>query len=172
MNLIAPLSGKQFDGYLRRRLPHELDGIVGSIVDAYRQGLPPLRMEMLGDMSARAAGVLSAYGERMAAIAVRNRSEEVLSQGLVAIGIADTALDDPRNNLLVLAVVNHSASMLGTDLERLLDGVAADLPRSALVNFRAFAARAATDKSLSAMGLGTSGSGETFRYVAGPTTGP
>jgi hypothetical protein len=89
MNITARLTGKQFNGYLRLRLPHELDDVVNQVVAAYRSATPAERQAIVSDMQPRAAGVLSAYGERMAAIAVRSQSVEPLQRGLVAMGMAD-----------------------------------------------------------------------------------
>ncbi len=121
---------------------------------------------MIGELDQRAAGVLSVYGERMAAIAVRTRSPDPLRRGTVAMGMADGLLEDARANLIVLAAVNHSAIMIGTSLSRLIDEVADDLPEPAAAGFRAFANRSERDKSLQAMGLGTVGTEDRFRYTS------
>jgi hypothetical protein len=119
---------------------------------------------MADEMDSDIAEVLSAYGERMAAMAVRQRSAEPLRRGLVAMGLADALLKDSRVNLIVLAAVNHSATTIGTELSRMIEEVAPDLPESASAKFRAFTKRSERDKSLQSMGLGAQGAGESFRY--------
>jgi hypothetical protein len=166
VSVVRLLSGKQFNGYLRVKLPHELDRTVESVVDAYQQGSQAVRRQMLDEVTPRAAGVLSAYGERMAAAAVRTKSEEALRRGLVAMGMAEMALDDRRNNLIVLAAVNHSATILGREFGDILLSVASDLPDDVLASFREFNERKPEDKSLRSMGLGVEGSSDTFRYVS------
>ncbi|MFE6022748.1 hypothetical protein ACFQ6O_40590 [Streptomyces sp. NPDC056441] len=160
------LEGKRFNGYLRIKLPHELDEIVESVVAGYMQAAPSSRHEILGTVSTRAAGVLSAYGERMAAVGVRTGSEAPLGRALVAMGMADGNLEDSRDNLIVLAAVNHSAAVIESSLDQILAKVAQFIPDPALVNFQAFARREESDKSLWSMGLGVVGAGASFRYVS------
>jgi hypothetical protein len=167
MNIAARLTGKQFNGYLRIRLPHELDVVVDQVVAAYRSATPAVRQAIVSDLHPRAAGVLSAYGERMAAIAVRSQSVEPLQRGLVAMGVADRRLEHYRTNLYVLAAVNHSAVAIGSDLPNVIDSIAPDLPEAALARFRRFTERSERDKSLQAFGLGVVGAGGTFRYGNG-----
>lgn len=167
MSIASSLSDKQFSGYLRRQIPHELDGAVEKVVAAYRSGTHAAKQALLDDLNPRTAGVLSSYGERMAAVAVRARSDEPLRRGIVAVGMADGKLDDSRTNLVVLAAINHSAESVGTDLSRLINDLQSDLPPSALANLRAFVQRNERDKSLQAMGLATMGSGDSFRYTSG-----
>jgi hypothetical protein len=164
MNITARLTGKQFNGYLRLRLPHELDDVVNQVVAAYRSATLAERQAIVSDMQPRAASVLSAYGERMAAIAVRSQSVEPLQRGLVAMGMAEGRLEDNRTNLYVLAAVNHSAVTIGSDLTTVIDGIASELPEAALAGFRRFTERSERDKSLQAFGLGVVGTGGTFKY--------
>lgn len=161
------LNSRDFNGYLRRRIPHKLDDIVKEFVNTYRSASAVDRQQLTSGLTPRAAGVLSSFGERMAAVAVRARSDEYLRLGLVGMGLAEGRLDDPRANLIVLAAVNHSAIRIGTNLRALVDEIAFDLPAQAVAAFRAFTQRDDRDKSLRAMGLGTIGSGDDFRYVSG-----
>ena len=159
------LAGKRFNGYLATRLPHELDAVVASAVAEYRAASPSARREMAENLQPRAAGVLSAYGQRMAAVAVRTGAVEPLRDGLVAMGVAEARLSDARDNLIVLAAVNHSAELLGTDLATLVDEIADEVPAAASAGFRDFAARQPQHKSLKSMGLRIWGQGESFLYV-------
>jgi hypothetical protein len=164
---VGRLSDEQFNGYLSRRIPHELDDLVADVVMTYRGASPTRRREMIAGLDTHAAEVLSVYGERMAAVAVRARSAEALRRGIVAMGMAQARLDDRRTNAIVLAAVNHSATLIGTDLSSLLAETAAELPEQVLEAFRRFAGRADRDKSLQAMGLRTTGVADSFRYASG-----
>jgi len=175
MGLMDQLAGKRFNGYLAVRLPHELDDVVTSAVTAYRRAAPAARRDASEAVRPRAAGVLSAYGQRMAAMAVRTGSKEPLRNALVAMGLAQSRLDDPRDNLIVLAAVNHAADSVAGSVDEgalaaLIDELADVLPAAAAATFRGFAARPAPAKSLPAMGLRGWGAREDFRYVPGPTT--
>ena len=67
MDALSRLNGKRFNGYLRIRLPDEPDAVVESVMTAYLDATASARREMSEAVTPRAAGVLSAYGERMAA---------------------------------------------------------------------------------------------------------
>lgn len=107
----------------------------------------------------------------MAVIAVRARSHEHLHRSLVALGLAQGRLDDPRDNLYPLAAINHSAGLLGTDLHHVIDSVTDCLPDHVVASFRAFANRDHADKSPLSMGLGTAGSQGDFRDISASTAG-
>ncbi|MGN9774847.1 hypothetical protein ACTMS0_03565 [Micromonospora sp. H33] len=70
MPSVRRLAGKDFNGYLRIRLPHPLDEVVDSVVDTYMTGPQAMREGMLDAVDRHSAGVLSVYGQRMAAMAV------------------------------------------------------------------------------------------------------
>lgn len=168
MSTIRELDGKRFNGYLKLRIPHKLDEVVASTVDLYRSGGPPVRREMLDQVGPRSAGVLSAYGQRMATIAVRTQSEEPLRHGLVGMGMSVATLeriDGNQSNMIVLAAVTHAADSVGSDLSTLVDQVAPVLPDRAVELFREFTRRAPRDQRLAAMGLRTLGTGDEFRYA-------
>ncbi len=149
---------RRFNGYLGVRLPHELDAEVDAFVTAYMSSPKPL------DMGPRAAGVLSAYGQRMASVAVRAQSPEPLRRGLVAIGLAEAHLEDPRNNLYGLAALHDGASLIGTPLTDLIAEVSRLLPPSGRAALRDFDEREDRHKSIEAMRIRRTGAGETFLY--------
>jgi hypothetical protein len=99
VDALSRLNAKRFNGYLRIRLPHELDALVESAMTAHLDATAPARREMSEAVTPCAAGVLSAYGEPMAAIAVRTPLQQPLRRGLVAMGLAHGRLNDPRDNL-------------------------------------------------------------------------
>lgn len=164
LSAVNRLSGKEFNGYLRIRLPHELDSVLETVVKEYRSGADAVRCQILDLITPRAAEVLSCYGRRAASMAVRARSVDILTGGLIAMSLADGRLEDYRSNLIVLAAVNHSADMLGHGLGELLDGVGPDLPAGAQATFRNFDARQPRDKTLQSMNLQVLGSGDSFLY--------
>lgn len=172
MGAMDQFAGKRFTGYLVMRLPHELDEVVTAAVAGYRRADPAARRATAESVQPRAAGVLSAYGQRMAAMAVRTGSKEPLLNALVGVGLAQARLQDPRGNLIVLAAVNHAAdTVVGQNaLGGLVDEVAGVLPAASATVLRTFADRPAHAKSLPSMGLQGWGDREHFLYVSGPTT--
>ncbi|MFJ6896152.1 hypothetical protein [Streptomyces hokutonensis] len=158
MTSLSRFLDRRFNGYLRVRLPHELDAEVDAFVIAYMNSPKPL------DMGPRAAGVLSAYGQRMASVAVRTRAPEPLRRGLIAIGLAEAHLEDPRNNLYGLAALHDGASLIGTPFSGLVTEVSRYLPPSGVAALRSFDRSTGRDRSIGAMGLRRTGEGETFLY--------
>ncbi|MEW2810859.1 hypothetical protein AB0929_27755 [Streptomyces massasporeus] len=161
---VSSLRDKRFNGYLRVRLPHALDAEVEAIVTAYMTGSPSTWDAIVGDAYGRAAGVLSAYGQRMASVAVRNGDIDALRRGVVATGLAEGRLDDPRDNLFVLAAVNDSASLLGTTLRAVIDDVKRILPPAGVAGLQHFDQYADRDKSIESYGIRRCGSGQEFLY--------
>jgi hypothetical protein len=161
---LSRLQDKRFNGYLGIRLPHELDTEVEAIVVAYTGGSASVRQAMADRVERKAAGVLSAYGQRMASTAVRSKSVDPLRRGLVAVSLAEGRLDQPYDNLFVLAALNDAAILIGTTLQTALADVARVLPPAGLAAIQKFDQRQERDKSLESMGLRRAGSGQAFLY--------
>ncbi|MFF3967867.1 hypothetical protein ACFYZI_40725 [Streptomyces griseorubiginosus] len=161
---LSRLRDKRFNGYLRIRLPHELDTEVETIVAAYMQASTPVRQRMTDSIDGRTAGVFSAYGQRMASTAVRAQSVEPLKRGLVSVSLAEGRLNQPYDNLFVLAALNDAAIVIGSTLKTVLADVARVLPQTGLTAIQKFDQRQDRDKTLESMGLRTTGSGQTFLY--------
>jgi hypothetical protein len=161
----SSLRDKRFNGYLRVKLPHPLDAEVEAVVTAYAAGPASTRQALINGLDARAAAVLSAYGQRMASVAVRTRSVDVLRRGVVAVALAEGHLDEPRDNLFVLVAVNDSASLIGTSLARVIDDVKGLLPPVGLAALQEFEQYRESDKSLEAMGIRRSGADQDFLYI-------
>ncbi|WP_329338161.1 hypothetical protein OG866_25610 [Streptomyces sp. NBC_00663] len=162
---VSRLRDRRFNGYLKVRLPHPLDAEVKAVVVAYWAGSAEGKEGLLEGVDGRVAGVLNAYAQRMASIAVRTGSVDDLRRGVVAAALAHGRLDDYRNSLFVLSTVHDSASLIGTSLGKVLDGLKGVLPPAGLDTLRTFDRRDERSKSLKAFGRRRSGAGDTFRYV-------
>ncbi|WP_261994374.1 MULTISPECIES: hypothetical protein [unclassified Streptomyces] len=159
------LGDRRFNGYLRVRIPHELDNQVEASLCAYMDSPESIRRTTIDDVNGHVAAVFSAYGQRMASIAVRTRSVEALGRGLVAVGLAEGHLDDPRDNLFVLAAVNDAASLIGTSLHRLIIDKQGLLPSDGLAGIQDFDRRKTSEKSIESMGIRRVGDEQSFLYV-------
>ncbi|MFJ8233565.1 hypothetical protein ACIQ9E_26965 [Streptomyces sp. NPDC094448] len=163
------LMGKKFNGYLRVGIPSEQDAVVDLVVAHFMGATEASREEVMEEVTPSAAAVLCVYAERMAAVSVRESSSGPLERGIVAIGMALSRLEDPRDSLYPLAALNHASSVIGSSLGRVIDSVTEILPRSSKAEIRDFMERDERDKSLSSMGLCAMGEGAAFRYGSGPT---
>ncbi|MFI6662303.1 hypothetical protein ACIBL8_43110 [Streptomyces sp. NPDC050523] len=168
----ARLRDKRFNGYLRIRLPHELDAEVEATVVVYMRGSATVRQKTSDSVDVKAAAVLSAHGQRVASTAIRAMSVEPLRLGLVAVSLSQGRLDQPHDNLFVLAALNDGATLMGTTLQTVLTGVARLLPPAGLTAIQEFDQRHDRDKSLTATGLARTGSGQTFLSTWRPPLAP
>jgi len=164
VSIVARINDRRLSGQRLRRIPHPYDEDVLAVIEAYRQANAVERQVMLDELGRGGISVLNGFADRLAAIAVRIRSVEPLRQGLVALGMVADLLNDWRDHLFGLAVIKHSAGLLGTSLSTLIDSVADEVPPTAVARFRAFDARADQHKTLSAFNRRTEGSGDQFRY--------
>ncbi|MFF7043803.1 hypothetical protein ACIP4T_09310 [Streptomyces massasporeus] len=162
---VSILRDRRFNGYLVVKLPHTLDAEVEAIVTAYMTASPSVRDAIVSDVHGRPAGVLSAYGQRMASVAVRTGDIDALRRGVVATGLAEGRLDDPRDNLFVLAAVNDSASLLGTTLQAVIDEVKGLLPPAGVDGLQQFTQYADSEKAIEAFHIRRCGSGQDFLYA-------
>jgi hypothetical protein len=160
---VSILRDRRFNGYLGVKLPHALDAEVEAIVTAYMTA--SVRDTIVSDVHGRVAGVLSAYGQRMASVAVRTGDIDALRRGVVATGLAEGRLEDPRDNLFVLAAVNDSASLLGTTLQAVIDDVKGLLPPAGVAGLQQFAQYEDSEKSIEAFHIRRCGSGQDFLYA-------
>nr|WP_245695292.1 hypothetical protein [Streptomyces antibioticus] len=124
-----------------------------------------MREGVTSGLNAEAAAVLSAYGQRMASVAVRSESLDALRRGVVAVALAEGRLGDYRDSLFVLSAINDSASLTGTSLEAVIDDVQSLLPSAGRESLRKFDQYRERDKRIEAFGIRRSGTGETFLYV-------
>ncbi|MFE5753834.1 hypothetical protein ACFQ7M_38280 [Streptomyces massasporeus] len=101
----------------------------------------------------------------MASVAVRTGDIDTLRRGVVATGLAEGRLEDPRNNLFVLAAVNDSASLLGTTLQAVIDDVKGLLPSAGVAGLQQFAQYEDSQKSIETYRIRRCGSGQDFLYA-------
>ncbi|HVP00412.1 MAG TPA: hypothetical protein VMT15_20210 [Bryobacteraceae bacterium] len=97
----------------RPRLP-EADAAMALIVASVRTADPDARRSMVRRLSPRARGGFLGYASRMATLAVRQNSPDLIEQGLVALVIEDGGRDW-RDSVVALFQLYHSACKLGMD---------------------------------------------------------
>ena len=162
---VTRLAERDFNGYLRRRIPHELDALVEGVIDDYLGASSEIRTSMREKLSPRSASVLTVYGQRAASMAVRERSAELVYRGLIGVGLGYEREDDKRALLYPLVALYDSAGRLGLSFRELVERAAGDIPEAAARVLRTFDGRSERDKSLRAMAMSATGDGESFKYV-------
>lgn len=159
----ARLSDKRFDGYLKKPIPHALDDVVARFIDELTTMSKEGREAVREHVDLSGAQVLNVYAERMAVAAVRLRAQNLLDRALIAIATAGAV--DYRENLMVLALIDHSAGLLGTTLEQVILRVADYLPSVALDRMQKYCEREPSERAIRRMGYAAQGHGSEFRYV-------
>ena len=142
-------------GYLRAPFPNSTDSRLIEILNESGDRLGALRLLVLGDHSL----TLLCFAERVANQAVRENQTRWIELGLLAVGFED-GRSDPREDILVLALLNHSAEKLSADAGSLFAAAAEASGPTLRDLIRRFPERPATAKSLEAMG---------FREQIGPS---
>jgi hypothetical protein len=110
------------------------------------------------------ANVLSAFSERMASMAVRQKDLDVLSRGLVALLLAWRETDS-KESLPIMALYCDAIRILDLNSVSLVDSVRQILGDVLVEPFVAFLARSEANRSLQAMGYSRASDHDGFRYI-------
>src|SRR5215213_5649621 len=116
---LALLELRGGEGYYRSRIPGAEDERVGRAVAAFAAATPACQAAIRDAIDEDRAGLLRAWSERLASLAVRLDSQAPLVQGLVGLSLAHGA--DPGESLLVAPLHRRSAEKLGVDADRVFD---------------------------------------------------
>jgi len=130
---------ERVDGYLRKPFPHSPDQPIDKFLDLYREADDAARTDVRAALRREDGRTLGAYAERMATLAARERSPELLSRGLLAVMLdGNSPGEDLRDVLVSIAPLQRTAERLEVDAEAEFDRAAAlagpDTPR-ALADF-------------------------------------
>jgi len=105
-------------GYLQRPFPDRIDRVVDHFLGGYRLADDATRAAVRTAIHLDHAQTLGAYGERMATLAVRERSVDLLARGLLAAMLrGNCPQEDLRDVLVSIAPLQRSAERLGVDPE-------------------------------------------------------
>ena len=161
------LASSDLDGYGPRPIPDPADTRIDALVDAVLADPawlgPAVAASIDGDPRPFA---LTAYSERVAARAVRDRRPADLSRALLAIALAFNGAADWRDVMLFLPLPWRSAELLDADPAALYAQVA-ELPTGLGTRFvRGFLDRSPADRRIGAMGFREGEDAGGFRYVS------
>jgi len=156
---------KVFDFYKTRALTQEQQGWVEFICDHYLGALPDERARILSMMTPEISFSFFMYAKTMAVEAVRERQEDKVFKGLVALAVENRAFDW-RDSMMVLVLLHHSASKIGADTSQLFQRAAAISTPQTSEGFLHFSARVPENLDLAKFGYqeGTDSEGN-FAYV-------
>ena len=155
-----------FDFYKTRALTQEQQGGVQFICDHYLRALPDERARIHSMVRPDISFLFFMYAKAMAVEAVRERRDEKVFKGLVALAVENRVFDW-RDSTMVLALLHHSAIKIGADALQLFQRAAAISTPQTRESFLQFSARAPENLDLAKFGYqeGTDSEGN-FAYVS------
>lgn len=149
--------------YIYRPIPCTFDAKISELINVFMQAAHDERLRMINNMQGENSGFLFAFGERMAALAVREHSGQRLLEGLVALVLEDYKFD-PRDNIVCLAPLYHSAVKIGVDPVSLFTKATSYAKNEAADAIAHFPSRPPELRSLESMGYKESYGPDGFRY--------
>ena len=149
--------------YWASAIPCPLDFEIAAVADAYAAADSEERKAMRGRIQPGRPWAFLGFAERMAALAVRERKEERIAQGLLGM-VLEGFRHDPRENILVLSLLHHSAEKLGADARALFERAAALADESAARHLRDFVNRSPELKRIEVMGFREKVTKQGFAY--------
>ncbi len=158
--MIRKVEAQDTVGYGHWPLPCPMDDEISKIINAFLQAAPAEREAIYGRV--KRSTLFYAFSERMAILAVREKSERRLFEGLIAHVIEDFR-DDARDNLVQLSLLYHSASKIGLNPIALFDRAALATPNAAKY-LRDFARRRPELRRIEAMRFRETMTPEGFSY--------
>jgi hypothetical protein len=143
-------------------IPSDRDREIGRVVEQLRQLDPAQLAAILGE---HYDSTLVPYAQRMASLAIRRRSREILVSGIVASGIAGSVPRvDNRDVIPSHTLLWHSAELLGLDARQEFLSVAEEIGGDGGELLESFTRRTPEKRSLKVMYYEESQDGDGFVY--------
>jgi hypothetical protein len=157
---------KVFDFYKTRVLTQEQQEWVQFVCDHYVRALPDERASFHSMVTPGISFLFFMYAKAMAVEAVRERQEEKIFKGLIALAVENRVFDW-RDSMMVLVLLHHSAVKIGADPSQLFQRAAAISTPQTSEGFLQFSARTPENLDLAKFGYqeGTDSEGN-FAYVS------
>ena len=150
-------------GYGMLPIPQPRDSEISNLLRAWIALDEVDRKQSALEISDEQRPTLLAYSERMASLTVRERNQEFIILGLIALGV-DGWRYDWRDNVLIVSLHFDAAQRINASPESIFEAAAQWLPEKPARGLRAFLDRSADDKSLAAMGYVVGNDEGGFRY--------
>jgi hypothetical protein len=160
--LWSELRNVDYNGYGVQSIPSPLDAKFQRLVGVFSR-LSPAERERVYTLSPIPPFALLAFSERMASLAVRERSQTELFLGLMGL-VLEGFRHDPRESMLILALHNDAAARIGADTTKVFAEASVYAPMDVARQLTNFVLRNPEKKSIVAMGYDTVGESSTFRY--------
>jgi len=143
-------------------IPSQRDEQITQLLD--RVATPENRQAFRTIFNATHETPLTSYAERMAALAVRTKSELPIRRGLIAAGIAATITTDAREVMLILPLLLHSLDLLGIDPQEALAAINDRIDDEARELLAAYALLPPEKRTIESMHYSVQPDDDGFRY--------
>ena len=148
-------------------IPSSLDHYISQLIETYITTSPSQQHTISEAFSDEHSFVFLGYAQRMAALAVRDKSPSVIYKGLAALAL-ENARFDVRENMIVMATLLHSARKIGINPKKLFEDAARLATDEELIEaLRNFPDRSDRDNILEVMGYEETTAPDGFRYKRG-----
>lgn len=160
---IKKLARLNLRDYHQSPLPGSVDAEILELVRAFAAAPPPLRLAFQDHVTNKHSYALLVFSERMAALAVRERNEEHVRNGLAALALEAFDLD-LRESLPIMCLLDHSSRKIGASSEALFQEAASLGPPETAAPFLEFLHRSPALRRIDAMGFQEAMTPDGFRY--------
>lgn len=162
--LVDILEEAKESDYVNQIIPSEIDDRIHQILWWFgdEKILSENYKELADFFDLNHSRFLQLFSERMAALAVRERSKKRIITGLLALAL--NSEPDPREELPILSLHYHSAVKLKEDPDQILKAVAKKVDSNWAEFFLKFSKRDPKDKFIEAMGYVEAETSEGFIY--------
>ena len=150
-------------GYVPLPITQPRDHQIAELLKTWMKSDEANRKQTALRLSSDQGQTLLAFSERMASLAVRQKDEDLLILGLVALGI-DGGREDWRENVLVISLHFDAARRIGSDPKRIFEAAANFLCEKSADGLLSFLRRSEHDQSIDAMGYVATEDSGGFRY--------
>lgn len=144
-------------------IPCLFDSKISDLIDTYVNTSSEGQNFIRGVFSHKYSSTFFFFSERMACLAIREKLEKHIFEGLIAHAIENGKFDW-RENILVLSLLYHSAVKIGTDPTLLFNRAAAFAEGEIKKIIQNFPNRVPEDRSIEAMGYVESENEQGFCY--------
>jgi len=145
-------------------IPSPLDGKINNLLKTWMALPEPNRRRATEGVLKEQHYTLTAHSRRMAALAVRERSHELILLGLLSLGV-DGWRFEWRDNITIAALHHDAAQRIGVLPDSIFEKAASLLYGKAAEGLRAFLRRSAIDKSIEVMGYMADADDDGFLYT-------
>jgi hypothetical protein len=162
--LLQELGAAKIAGYGASRIPNEIDDKVTNTVKRYLELDEEGKKKVREKVGREHKFVFLAFAERMASLAIRLKSRELLMLAMIAMFL-QIGIGDVREDIAILTLIHAAAQKLGIDPRFVFVESARQFGSRDTSGLEAFLGRSDEDKLIDSMGYTEGADSDGFRFV-------